>query len=242
MLDPGRPPRAHDAERVGEQPAGVTRARLREQPLVRAVDLGELERERGPRRIALERKSPIGVVLGSDQLRFQPVDPADETAEQRPRAAPEVVPFERELVDPLEQHGESLAGAEHRLQGIHRRARPAQDQRRQLHRREDEQLLVGLDQRDLESRPHCVGARRRRHHDHDPLGTRPLRHQPPEPRLDHTRLTGARAAHDEEPPTAVGHGGPLGRGELVEHRVVRRSHGYQLLMPSLPISLRAHAV
>ncbi len=242
LLDPGHVAGPRDAERIAEQTAGVARAGLGQQPLVRSIDLGELERQCGLRRVAVERERPVGVVVGPDQLRLQPVDPADEAAEQRTRAAAEVVALERELVDPLEQHGEPLARSEHRLERVDRRPRPPQHQRRQLHRREHEQLLVGLHQGDLEPGAQRVGARPRRDDHEDPLRSGPGADQPPEPGFDDARLAGPSATDHQQPSAPVRDGLTLSRRQLVHHRVIRGPHGYDLLSTSLPINLRAHAV
>ncbi len=86
---------------------------------MRPVDLGELALERGVRGLL-----PAGGQLpaqranssAADQVRLQPRRSAARSRQQRPGAAAEIVAFERELVDPLEQHREALAGVEHRIE------------------------------------------------------------------------------------------------------------------------------
>ena len=90
-----RRPLADHPQRVADQVAGVASARLGQHPLVHAVDLGELAPDLG---LGLRQpRRPPRVVLGADQVRLQPVDPADEPREQRVRAAAEVVALERQL-------------------------------------------------------------------------------------------------------------------------------------------------
>ena len=92
-------------QRIPEQVPGVAGTGLGEHPLMGPVDLGELLLDRVP------AGRPRRVLLGADQLRLEPVDPADEPPHER-GAATEVVVTDRELVDPLHQHREPVARSE----------------------------------------------------------------------------------------------------------------------------------
>ncbi len=99
--------------------------RLGQHPLVRPVDLGELPLDRPAAGGSDEPRGPGRVGLGADQLGLQPVDPAHKAAEQRVGAAAEVVVLERELVDPLDQHRQAVAGRRASTAGTRRRRRRA---------------------------------------------------------------------------------------------------------------------
>jgi hypothetical protein len=68
-----------DRQRLAHEVAGVRAADLVEDPLVGSVDLGELALALGLRSLGdVKRGGPAQVLLGSDQLRFEPVDPRHE--------------------------------------------------------------------------------------------------------------------------------------------------------------------
>jgi hypothetical protein len=96
---------------------------------------------------------PLLELLGADQLGFEPVDTPDKAAQQRARPAAEVVVAQRQLVDPLSEHREPVAGAHGRvceIEAILSQITPIsgalQQQRRKLLRRGDQQLAVALRQ------------------------------------------------------------------------------------------------
>ena len=104
---------------------------------------------------------PGGVVLGADQLGLEPVDPAHEAAEQRVGAAAEVVVLQRQLVDPLDQHGQPVTGAERRPTAASAPRGPARIRLASSTGVTHEQLLVAALQPALQAGPQGVGAGRR---------------------------------------------------------------------------------
>ncbi len=198
VLEPlrDRRPVTRDAKRVADQVAGVTRAHLGQHLLVHSIDLGELALDV---RVGLGQPlGPARVVVGPDQVRLQPVDPTNEPREQGIRAPAEVVALDRQPVDPLEQHREPLGRPEHRFERVGRRPGAVQDQRRQLDRRDHEQLVVAVLQHALQARPCRVRARGRRRHQQDSLGATPLLDEPHEATLQRARFAGSRGPEDEQ--------------------------------------------
>ena len=104
-------------------------------------------------------RRPAREVLGPDQVRLQPVDPADESDQERAGAASEVMALERQLDRSRSSSiAKRSAGPSTGSSGSTPAPGRLQDQRRQLDRREHEQLVVaGLGQ-PLEP---CPRARRR---------------------------------------------------------------------------------
>ena len=96
-----------------------------------AVNLGELPL-RGPLAIIGEGVGPGGELLRSDGFLLQAVDSSHEPSQQGASAAAKVVVGERQLVDPLEQHRQSIAGSEQRLKAV-----GAENQGGELDRRAD---------------------------------------------------------------------------------------------------------
>ncbi len=75
---------AHYPEALADQVACVRDTRVGQHPLVGPVHLRELELEPCLRRLGArfpKARSPGGVILGTDQMRLQPVDLADEACE-----------------------------------------------------------------------------------------------------------------------------------------------------------------
>ena len=179
--------------------AGVDRARVGQHPLMHAIDLRELPLE-GRAGWIHQTIRPRGVVLDRDQLGLELVDPPHEPSEERVGAAPEVVVLQFELVDPVEQHRQAIARPEHRVDRL--RPRLPEHERRQLDGPDDVQLLVSVLEHALEPLAQRVGTGRRRSQHREPLRPAPELHKPPEPRLDHGRLTGAGAAQHEQRPAA----------------------------------------
>ena len=102
------------AQRVAHEVALVPGPRVREHSFVGAIHLRELLLEGRLSLRDTESRGPFGVGLGVDQLRLAAVDPTHERAEQSVDATPEVVVLHRELVDPLDQHRQPVAGAQRR--------------------------------------------------------------------------------------------------------------------------------
>ena len=111
-------------------------------------------------------------------MSLQPVDSADEPRQQRIGAASEVVPLDRQLVDPLEQHREPLGGPEHGLQRVDARSGRAQDQRRELNRGGHEQLVVAALEPPFQPRSRRIRACLRGRQQQHLLGATPLLDEP----------------------------------------------------------------
>ncbi len=190
-----RRPSGDRSQRVAEQIAGIASPCLGEHPFMGPVDLGELLLDR------VRPGRPRCVLLGTDQLRLQPVDLAHESSDQRGRAAAEVVVTDRELVDPLDQHREPIAGSE--------RIGAAEQPRRQRLRGLDRELVIALRQCHLEAAPQQLDARCRGAHDRDSPRLDRLAHQPQKPRLERTCLARPGPARDDEGTPSMGHRLPL---------------------------------
>ncbi len=197
---------ADPAQGVADQIAGVARAGVGEHPLVRPVHLGELAGDRRLGGIAVavgHLRRPPRILLGPDQLRLEPVDPSHEPAEQRIRAAAEIVSLERQLIDALEQQREPIARTERRLGGIEREAGAAEHDSGELGGRQHEQLLVAAVKRALQPAAKRVDPSGRRGQHRDPLGLASLGHEPAEAGRDHPGLAGPGRPEDDQRPTRM---------------------------------------
>ena len=206
------------AQRVAHEVALVPGPRVREHAFVGAIHLRELLLEG---RLSLrdpESRGPFGVGLGVDQLRLAAVDPTHERAEQSVDATPEVVVLHRELVDPLDQHRQPVAGAQRR--GVKVALGPRGNPEHpcgEAHRGQHVQRLVTPLQPGLEPHPDGIGASRRRSEDEDALGPLAVIDQPAEALFDQARLPAPRAPEDELRPTGVADGLSTWGGRLLRH-------------------------
>ena len=168
------PPRAvgPDAQRARQQVAGVAGARLGEHPLVRAVHLGELAPRIGSASAAAHAaycSTPISSALSRSILRTKP-----------PSSALALPPKSWCCSDSSSIRSSSIAsrspgpssGPERVLAGV------VEHRRRELDRRQDEQLLVAALERLLEPLAHRIGTGRRRGQERDPLRRAPLLDEP----------------------------------------------------------------
>ena len=204
VLEPLRYRRAllRHPQRVAHEVAGVPGAGLGQHLLVDPVDLGKLELEirvvdQGVRGLG-QAPRPPRVVIRRHQVRLQPIDAADESGQERVGAATEVVALERQAVDPLEQHREPLGRAQHGLERVHPGPGHAQQQRRQIDRREREQLVVASLEQALEPRPRRVGPSLGGSQEQHPLGPAPPLDERHEPGLERPRLAGAGRPQNEQ--------------------------------------------
>ncbi len=219
---------AQQPEGLQDEVAVVERPGLGEHPVVGRVDGGELALARGARPVGLvlvgDRRGPGGVVLARDELRLEPVDAADDRAEQRARVAAQVVVAQRQLLDALEQHGEAVGGRDRRRErvepGLERLV--VQQSRAEGLEGGDGQLLVAADEALLEALAQRVGRAARVGEHEDRLGREALGRvgrQPREALGEHVRLARPGAADDEQRTARV-----LDRGALRRGR--RRGHGH----------------
>ena len=185
---------------------------------MRAIHLRELLLERRFPLGDTQSRGPGGIGLGVNQFRLAAVDPTHERAEQGVHAAPEVVVAHRQLVDPLDQHRQPVAGAQRRRVKVGLTAgRDPEHPRGESHRREHVQRLVTPLQPCLEPHPQGVGASCGRSQHEHALGPLAVIDQPAEPRLDQARLSTSRAPEDQLRPSGVADGfNPWGR-RLLRH-------------------------
>jgi hypothetical protein len=127
--------------------AGAERA---DHAVVRLEDRGEFPLAR-----AVLLLGPGRECRGIDPLGLEPVDPAHETAEQRPRISAEIVVLEGQLIDPLGQHRQTVPGTQRRIEQVMTAACAAQYRGGELRRRYRHQLGVAVAQLLLE---HCAGS------------------------------------------------------------------------------------
>ena len=211
---------AQEPERVEDEVARVQRAALRQQPVVRGVDGGELALAHGARAGGLavlrQRGGPGGVVRGGHQLVLEPVDPADDRAEHRARVPAQVVRGERQLVDPLEQQREPVGGGDRRHERVDARLERllAQQPRAERLQRGHRQLLEAGPgaQPLLDLRAQRVGGGGRVGQHEDRVGRRALLDEPGEALDERARLAGPGAREDQQRAARVRDRLELGRG------------------------------
>jgi hypothetical protein len=154
-----------EAEGAHDEVTEVERAALREQAVVVHVKARELELALGvrPRRVVVRdaREPPrvAEVVVGRDHLVLQPVDPRDEAREQRRRVASRLVVTQGEVVEALEQQGESVGRGHRREEGVDPRLERLVLEQPRAKRVEgrDVQLLVGIFEQRLHPLAHLGG-------------------------------------------------------------------------------------
>ena len=95
------------------QDAIVTRVQVRELPLA----LGSLALGRALR-LALALFGPVAQPAGGDPFRLQGVDAAQEPGEQPSRVTADLVPAQRQLVEPVQQHRQPVGGADGGEEGV----------------------------------------------------------------------------------------------------------------------------
>ncbi len=213
-----RQPRSHvrvgsqQAEALQHEVADVERAGLLEQALVGAVEVGELALAG----VLLGQRGRPGRIVGRrHELVLEPVDALDDRAQRRARVAAQVVVAQRQLVDPLQQHGQSVGGA----YGRHERIQPglvrlvAQQARTEAVEGGDRQFLVGAGEAVLEPLAQRVGGRGRVAEDEQRLRRRALGHEVRETLGQHGRLAAAGAAQHEQRPAGMLDGGTLVRAQ-----------------------------
>jgi hypothetical protein len=109
-----------------------------------------------------------------------------------------------QLIDPLHQHRQPVAGAQNRIQRVRIATGTTQNQRRQIHRRQHVQALVAAVQRRLQrfAQRDCPSSRRDQQG--DALRLTALGHQPAKAGLDHPRLATAGLADDQQRAAPMG--------------------------------------
>ena len=193
-------------EGLQDQVAEVERAALGEQPVVVAVEAGELELAvgPGPRGVALgvggEPLRIAAQVGGGHHLVLQPVDARDEARQERRRIAADLVVAQRQLTDALEQQREPVGRRDGRQEGIDAGLERLVLKEPGAERVEggDVELLVGrLDQR-LEPLAHLGGGGRREGEREDLAGGHALLDEPCEAAGERACLAGPGPCdHDE---------------------------------------------
>ena len=219
-------PRAHtgvgaqQAEALEHEVAGVERPGFVEHPLVRAVELGELALARAALR---QRRGPRRVVGGGDELVLEPVDALDDRAQGGARVAAQVVVAQRQVVDPLEQHGEPVGGADRRDERVEPRLERlvVQEPGTDAMERGDGQLLVGARQAVLEPFAHGVGGGARVAEHEQRLGWGAFLHQVQEAFGEDGRLAGPGPAQHEQRAAGVLDGGALVGAQFEHLRRIR---------------------
>ena len=200
----------HAVERQ-EDIAGVEAPRLGQDPVVRGVELGELDL--APRRLVLGfvarflglAPGPLGEGGRTDPFGLQPVYPRQQARQEPGRVAADLVPAQRQRVEAVEQDRQPLRPPEHVEEGIEPRRLGvlAQQPLADLVPAADPELLI----RALEQRL-GVGAQPPRGRppraDHQrPLRRRPRLRQVGEPPREQLALTGPGGAEDEHRPGDV---------------------------------------
>ncbi len=186
---------------------------------------------------------PAPVLVGIDELGLEPIDPAHEPRQQRVGTAAEVVVPKRELVDPFDEHRESVTRAERGRERVDPGAGASQHERRELGRGQHVELLIAERERGLETFERRGGARRAGHDEAQPLGRGALLDQPPKARLDHSRLAGSGGARYDQPARlALGDGGTLRGAAPVEQPLLHGAGRKQTKLPGLLAAcvVRAH--
>ena len=115
--------------------------------------------------------------------------------------------LERELVDPLDQHGEPVPGPERGREQVATRTAAAEDEPGELHWREHVELLVAVLEAALEPAPQRRRPRAARREQDEllgPGGWGSVFHKPAEPGLDESRLAGAGRSENQQRTVGVG--------------------------------------
>jgi hypothetical protein len=218
-------PRAHvglvaqQRDRGEQQVAEVQRALLAQHAVMGGVDRRELALALGAVVARRQLGRPARDLLGGDHRVLEAIDPRDHRGQQRGRAALEVVPLQRELVDALEQHGEAVGGRDRddeRVEpGLERLV--AQQPRAEAMDGVHRELLEPALELVLDAGAHRVGRGLRRGQGQHLLGRQPAgRGQPRVAVAKCPRLARPRRAHDDQRTAAVSDDLALARSEPIE--------------------------
>ena len=213
---------AEQALQLDHQVAGVEAAAIAQHAIVTRVQVRELALALGSLalgrtlRLALALLGPVAQPAGGDPLRLQGVDAAQEPGQEPGRVAADLVPAQRQVVEPVEQHRQPIGGAHRGEEGVEPRLERVLSEQAlgdDLIGR-DPELLVGKLDQGGRARPQAGGGGARARQHHDPLGSGPRRDQPGEPGRERLAAPRAgRADHQHRPRAMLDHP-PLGVREL----------------------------
>ena len=190
--------------------------------VVAGVHLRELDLTGGPLPLRLRRRipspslGPVAEAARRDGLGLQGVHPAEQPRQEAGRVAADLVPSERQLVQPVEEDGETVRGAnrvEERIQARLERILAKQPLGRVLVGRRPDLLVGRLDQ----GRRAVPEAGRRRAgpaQDQHPVRRRAVRGQAGQPLGERLAPTRPGRAQDQERPAFVFGHAPLLSGQL----------------------------
>ena len=151
-------------------------------------------------RLTLPLLGPVAQAARGYPLRLQRVDATQEPCQEPRRVAADLVPSQRKLVEPVEQHRQPVRGTdggEERIQPRLQRVLPEQALCDHLIGRDPELLIGQLDQRPG-ALPQASGGRSGTREHHDLCGSRPRGDEPGEPGGERLAAPGARASNHQQ--------------------------------------------
>ena len=195
-------------QRQSDEIALVTRTRVTQDQFMDSIYLGELALGRGvggP--VVRQFGCPPRVLVGAHEFGLEAVDPSDEAAEQRTGVATEVMVLERQLVDPLGQHRQAIAGREHVVERLQAGTGTSHDRGGKLRRGDHDQLAIAVGQPLLQPCPGSIRAPRAGQQQHEPVGHCPALYQILEALQQQPRLAAPRRPLHQQWSTRVGRQG-----------------------------------